>query len=155
MSDAISQQKLKNDLLREQFNAQKDANTLLSSRNDFLVNWCRELESELKRERISNVDILHDHTSARRETIQIREQVKVELEAIKDREVEQIRNIFNLEKGRLESDVTKLDQEVRALKAENNRLLVEFKSLERKVGKPSKLDRGPEEEGKCKATLEA
>ena len=60
-------------------NCQKDANTKLRSRNEFLVNWCKELESDLKKERISNVDILHDHTSARRETIQIREQVKVEL----------------------------------------------------------------------------
>lgn len=49
----------------------------------------------------------------------------------------------------------KREQEVATLKAENNRLLVEFKNLERKVGKPSKLDRGPEQEGKCKATLEA
>jgi len=37
------------------------------------------LEGDLKKERISNVDILHDHTTSRRETIQIREQVKVEL----------------------------------------------------------------------------
>lgn len=72
MSDAISQEKLKNDLLREELNGQRDANTLLQSRNDFLTNWCKELESELKKERISNVDILHDHTSSRRETIQIR-----------------------------------------------------------------------------------
>ena len=110
-----------------------------------MANWCKEIETDLKKERISNVDILHDHTSARRETIQIREQVKVELEAIKDREVEQIRNVFKLEKGRLESDLVKREQEVNTLKAENGRLLVEYKNLERKVGKPSKLERGAEE----------
>lgn len=87
--------------------------------------------------------------------MQIREQVKVELEAIKDREVEQIKNIFKLEKGRIESELIKKEQDLNALKAENNRLLVEFKNLERKLGKPSKHDKGAEEEGKCKATLEA
>jgi hypothetical protein len=40
-----------------------------------------------------------------------------------------------------------------ALKADNNRLLVEYKNLERKLGKPSKIDKGAEEDGKCKATL--
>ena len=80
---------------------------MLNSRNDFLAEWCKELENDLKKERISNVDILHDQTVSKRETVQIREQVKVELEAIKDREVEQIRNIFKLEKGRLESDLIK------------------------------------------------
>ena len=65
--------------------------------------------------------------------------MKVELEAIKDREVGKIKNVFDLEKGRLESDLTKKEQELNILKAENNRLLVEYKNLERKVGKPSKL----------------
>lgn len=32
---------------------------------------------------------------------------------------------------------------------------MEYKNLERKLGKPSKLDKGAEENGKCKATLEA
>jgi hypothetical protein len=68
------------------------------------------LEGDLKKERISNVDILHDQTVVRRETVQMREQVRVELEAIKDREVEQLRNIFKLEKGRLESDLIKKEQ---------------------------------------------
>jgi hypothetical protein len=31
-----------------------------------------------------------------------------------------------------------------ALKADNNRLLVEYKNLERKLGKPSKIDKGAE-----------
>lgn len=96
---------------------------------------------------------MHDHTVSRRETVQIREQVRVELEAVKDREVEQIKNVFKLEKGRLEAEVVKIEQEVRALKAENNRLLVEYKNLEGKLGKVSKLDKGEEENGKCKATL--
>jgi hypothetical protein len=68
------------------------------------------LEGDLKKERISNVDILHDQTVVRRETVQMREQVRVELEAIKDREVEQLRNVFKLEKGRLESDLIKKEQ---------------------------------------------
>lgn len=96
---------------------------------------------------------MHDHTVSRRETVQIREQVRVELEAVKDREVEQIKNVFKLEKGRLEAELVKIEQEVRALKAENNRLLVEYKNLEGKLGKVSKLDKGEEENGKCKATL--
>jgi hypothetical protein len=50
---------------------------LLSSRNDFLAEWCKELEGDLKKERISNVDILHDQTVTRRENVQVREQVKV------------------------------------------------------------------------------
>ena len=107
MSDGIAQERLKCELLREELNNQREANTLLNSRNNFLADWCKELEGDLKKERMSNVDVLHDHTSARRETIQIREQVKVELEAIKDREVGKIKNVFDLEKGRLESDLTK------------------------------------------------
>lgn len=34
-------------------------------------------------------------------------------------------------------------------------MLAEYKKLESKVGKPSKFDRGAEEEGKCRATLNA
>lgn len=34
-------------------------------------------------------------------------------------------------------------------------MLAEYKKLENKVGKPSKFDRGAEEEGKCRATLNA
>lgn len=101
--------------------------------------WCKELEGNLKQERISNVDVLHDHTVSRRETVQMRERVRVELEAIKDREVEQIANVFKLEKGRLESDLIKREHELNTLRAENARLLTEYKNLERKVGKPSKL----------------
>jgi hypothetical protein len=33
--------------------------------------------------------------------------------------------------------------------------LVEYKNLERKLGKPSKIDKGAEEDGKCRATLDA
>ncbi len=44
---------------------------------------------------------------------------------------------------------------MREKKEELGRLLVQYKQLEAKVGKPSKLDRGTEEEGKCRATLEA
>jgi hypothetical protein len=78
---------MKNDLMRQELNAAKEANAVLSSRNEFLTQWCKELETDLKKERISNVDILHDQTVTRRENVQVREQVKVELEIIKEREV--------------------------------------------------------------------
>ena len=154
-SDEIAQAKLRLDLALQDLSAQKQANATLHGRNEFLSGWCQELEGDLKRERMSNVDILHDQTAVRRETVQVREQVKVELEAAKEKEVEQIRNVFNLERSRLETDLAKKEQELAAIKSENGRLLVEYKNLERKVGKPSKLDRGAEEEGKCKATLQA
>jgi len=35
--------------------------------------------------------------------VQLREEVRVELEALKNKEVEQIRNVHQLEKARLES----------------------------------------------------
>ena len=44
---------------------------------------------------------------------------------------------------------------MREKKEEYSRLLAEYKKLESKVGKPSKFDRGAEEEGKCRATLNA
>ena len=104
---------------------------------------------------MENVNILHDHTVSRRETIQMREQVRVELEATKDREIDQIKNVFNLEKNRLESELGNKQVELQKLKSDYGLLLVDYKNLERKVGKPSKFDKGTEEEGKCKATLDA
>ena len=77
------------------------------------------------------------------------------MESIKDKEVEQIRNIFKLEKNRLEADLLNKEHQLREKKEENARLLAEYKKLENKVGKPSKFDRGAEEEGKCRATLNA
>jgi hypothetical protein len=53
----------------------------------------------------------------------MREQVRVELEAIKDKEVEQIRNIFKLEKNRLEADLLNKEHQLREKKEENARLL--------------------------------
>ena len=47
------------------------------------------------------------------------------------------------------------EHQLRDKKAELERLLTEYKKLEAKVGKPSKFDRGSEENGKCRATLEA
>ncbi len=47
------------------------------------------------------------------------------------------------------------EHQLRDKKEENARLLAEYKKLENKVGKPSKFDRGAEEEGKCRATLNA
>ena len=154
-ADEVAQANLKYDLARQDLNVQKEANAKLQSRNEFLAHWCKELEGNIKKERMSNVDILHDHTVSRRETVQIREQVKVELEAIRDREVDQIKNIFSLEKNRLESELGNKEMELKQLDSAHKLLLVEFKNLERKVGKPSKFDKGPEEEGKCKATLNA
>ena len=152
-ADEAAQAKKKVDLARQDLSVQKEANAKLQSRNDFLANWCKELEGDIKKERMSNVDILHDHTVSRRETVQMREQVKVELEAVKDREIEQIKNIFGLEKNRMESELAGKQMELEKLKSDYGLLLVDFKNLERKVGKPSKFDRGVEDEGKCKATL--
>lgn len=87
------------------------------------------MEKDLKTERVSNVNILHDTNISRRETVQIREQVRVELEAIKDKEVDQLRNVFKLEKGRLESDLLNKEQQLRDKKEELARLLVEYKKL--------------------------
>jgi hypothetical protein len=67
--------------------------------------------------------------------------------------VEQIRNVFKLEKGRLEGELTRREHELREKKEELGRLLVQYKALEAKVGKSSKVDRSAEDEGKCRATL--
>ena len=155
MDDRDAQNQLKMNLLKEDLTQQKEINETLKARNDFLYNWCKELENEFKKQRISNVDILNDHSNTRRETVQVRELVAAELKAIKDKEVEQISKIFQLEKGRLENDLNKREHELRDKKAELERLLVEYKKLEAKVGKTSKLDKGSEENGKCRATLEA
>jgi hypothetical protein len=53
----------------------------------------------------------------------MREQVRVELEAIKEKEVEQIRNIFKLEKNRLEGELLNKEHQLREKKEENARLL--------------------------------
>lgn len=73
--------------MREDLTLQKEANTKMNARNAFLVDWCKSLENDLKKQRISNVDVLHDHTVSRRETIQIREKVRAELQAIMDKQV--------------------------------------------------------------------
>ncbi len=85
----------------------------------------------------------------------MREEVRVELEALKNKEVEQLRSVHKLEKGRLESELAKREHELRDKKEELGRLLVQYKALEAKVGKSSKVDRSAEDEGKCRATLEA
>ena len=66
---------------------------------------------------------MQDTNISRRETVQMREQVRVELEAIKDKEVEQIRNIFKLEKNRLEAELLNKEHQLREKKEENARLL--------------------------------
>lgn len=73
--------------MRQDLESQKQANEMLKARNEFLQQWCHDLERDLKSERVSNVNILQDTNISRRETVQIREQVRVELEAIKDKEV--------------------------------------------------------------------
>ena len=69
------------------------------------------------------MNILQDTNISRRETVQMREQVRVELEAIKEKEVEQIRNIFKLEKNRLEAELLNKEHQLREKKEENARLL--------------------------------
>ena len=63
--------------------------------------------------------------------------------------------MFGLEKNRLESELAAKQMDLEKLKSDYGLLLVDYKNLERKVGKPSKFDKGTEDEGKCKATLEA
>ena len=126
---------------------------MLKSRNQFLSEWCEHLDRDLKAERVSNVNILHDHNITHRENVQVKEQVRVELEALKTKEVEQINNIHKLEKNRLESDLARKELELRDKKEELSRLLVQYKGLEAKMGKSSKIDRSAEDEGRCRATL--
>jgi hypothetical protein len=113
------------------------------------------LDRDLKAERVANVNILHDQNISHRENIQVREEVRVELEAMKNKEVEQIKSVYKLEKNRLETELAKRETELREKKEELGRLLVQYKTLEAKVGKSSKVDRSAEDEGKCRATLEA
>lgn len=58
-----------------------------------------------------------------------------------------------MEKGRLENELNNRDHELREKKEELGRLLVQYKALEAKMGKSSKVDRSAEDEGKCRATL--
>lgn len=155
LSDSEAEFKLEKELLRQELQSQKEANALLSERNNFLAKECASLEQRLKAERVSNVSILHDHNQSKRDNVQTKEEVRVELEALKAKEVEQLRQVHRLEKARLENSLQKRDHELRDKKEELGRLLVQYKALEAKVGKPSKVDRGAEEEGKCRATIEA
>ena len=61
--------------------------------------------------------------------MQIREEVRVELESIKNKEVELLKSVHKLEKNRLESELAKQEHELREKKEELNRLLVQYKSL--------------------------
>ena len=72
-----------------------------------------------------------------------------------EKEIEQLKNIHTLEKNRLKSDLNRREHELRDKKEELGRLLVQYKALEAKMGKSSKVDRSAEDEGKCKATLDA
>lgn len=67
--------------------------------------------------------------------------------------MEQLNNIHKLEKTRLESALNKREHELREKKEELGRLLVQFKGLEAKIGKSTRVDRSAEDEGKCRATL--
>lgn len=69
------------------------------------------------------------------------------------KEVEQLKNVHKLEKGRLEGELNRRDHELREKKEELGRLLVQYKGLEAKMGKSSRVDRSAEDEGKCRATL--
>ena len=125
------------------------------ARNQFLGEWCEELDRDLKAERVANVNILHDHSITHRENVQVREEVRVELEARLAKEVEQLRNVHKLEKARLEGELNRKEHDLREKKEELGRLLAQYKALEAKIGKSSKVDRSAEDEGKCRATLEA
>ena len=69
------------------------------------------------------------------------------------KEVEQLKNVHKLEEGRLEGELNRRDHELREKKEELGRLLVQYKGLEAKMGKSSRVDRSAEDEGKCRATL--
>jgi hypothetical protein len=73
--------------LKADLQGQKEANQTLISRNQFLAEWCEELDRSLKAERVANVNILHDQSISYRENIQVREEVRVELEARLAKEV--------------------------------------------------------------------
>lgn len=120
-----------------------------------MAEWCEELDRDLKAERVANVNILHDHNITHRENVQVREEVRVDLEARLDKEVDQLRNVHKLEKGRLEGELNRKEHDLREKKEELGRLLVQYKALEAKMGKSTKVDRSAEDEGKCRATLEA
>lgn len=52
--------------MSEDLQSQKEGNELLKARNNFLGEWCSELERDLKAERVSNVNILHDQNISHR-----------------------------------------------------------------------------------------
>ena len=129
ITDDEAAHQLESELLKAELQSQKEANELLKSRNKFLNEWCEELDRDLKAERVQNVNILHDHNITHRETVQIKQQVRVELEALKEKEIEQLTNIHKLEKNRLESDLVRREHELRDKKEELGRLLVQYKAL--------------------------
>ena len=139
--------------MKAELQSQKEANELLKARNSFLNEWCEQLDRDLKSARVENVNILHEHNITHRENTQVKEQVRVELQAKKDKEVEQLQNIHRLEVNRLQQELARRDHDLRDKKEELGRLLVQYKNLEAKMGKSSKVDRSAEDEGKCKATL--
>jgi chromosome segregation ATPase len=141
LSDTEAAHQLQQNMLKNDLQSQREANELLKSRNHFLAEWCSELERDLKAERVANVNILHDQNLSQRENVQVREEVRVELQALKEKELEQIRNIHKLEKNRLEAELAKREHDLREKKEELGRLLVQYKALEAKVGKSTRVDR--------------
>jgi hypothetical protein len=59
--------------------------------------------------------------------------------------VEQLKNVHKLEKVRLENELSKKEHDLREKKEELARLLVQYKTLESKVGKSTRVDRSAEE----------
>lgn len=53
----------------------------------------------------------------------------MELESLKNKEVELLKSVHKLEKNRLETELAKQEHELREKKEELNRLLVQYKSL--------------------------
>lgn len=81
-----------------------------------MAEWGAELDRDLKAERVANVNILHDQNMSQRENVQVREEVRVELEALKSKELEQMRAVFRLEKNRLEVELNHREHELREKK---------------------------------------
>ena len=55
--------------------------------------------------------------------------------------MEQLNNVHKIEKNRLQGDLARKEHELRDKKEEMARLLVQYKALEAKMGKSSKVDR--------------
>ena len=155
LEDKEKQFELEKDLARNELNLEKEANARLSSKNQMLAGYVKQLESDVKEERGRNVEVIQDTNVTRREILQEREKVRGELEVIKQKEVDQLRNIFNIDLNKLRNENNNLLHKLRDRSDQYDKLLKDFKDLEdRTKDKVSaKLSR-EEDIAKRKATLE-